>query len=177
MILSLILGIPIYYYWRSQNILNGKFKITEKNSDYEIKNNDIIQILTDENGFSHIKANSREDAYFGLGFEHAKHRLFQIDVNRRIARGTLSEIFGKRGVETDKLMRSFGINNYSIKALRYFRKNSKFQKEIDAYVAGINYFGNNFQLPIEYYISGAKFYNFSAIDPIATITLVASLEP
>ena len=170
LVLSLILGIPIYYYWRSQNILNGKFKITEKNSDYEIKNNDIIQILTDENGFSHIKANSREDAYFGLGFEHAKHRLFQIDVNRRIARGTLSEIFGKRGVETDKLMRSFGINNYSIKALRYFRKNSKFQKEIDAYVAGINYFGNNFQLPIEYYISGAKFYNFSAIDPIATIT-------
>ena len=170
LILSLILGIPIYYYWTSQNILTGKYTITENNSGYQIKNNDFIQIFTDENGFSHIKANSREDAYFALGFEHAKHRLFQIDINRRIARGTLSEIFGKKGVEIDKLVRNFGFNNYCYKALRYFRKNSKYQKEVDAYVSGINYFGNNFNLPIEYYISGANFYNFSAIDTIATIT-------
>ena len=170
-ILFLILGIPTYYYWRSQNILTGKYTISEKNSDYEIKNNDIIKIFTDESGFSHIKANSREDAYFALGFEHAKHRLFQIDMNRRIARGTLSEIFGKRSLEIDKLMRSFGYNNFSLKALRNFRKYSKFQKEVDAYVSGINYFGNNFNLPAEYYITGASFYNFSVVDTIATIAM------
>ena len=169
LILSLFLGIPIYYYWTTQNILTGKFTISQKNSDYEIKNNDIIQIFTDENGFSHIKANSREDGYFALGFEHAKHRLFQIDMNRRIARGTLSEIFGKRTLETDKLMRSFGFNNYSLKAIKYFRENSVFQNEVDAYISGINYYGNNFRLPIEYYITGAKFYNFTVIDTIATI--------
>ena len=171
LILSLILGFPIYYYWRTQNILNGKFTISEKNSDYEIKNNDIIKIFTDENGFSHIKANSREDGYFALGFEHAKHRLFQIDVNRRIARGSLSEIFGKKALEIDKLMRNFGFNYYSMKGVRNFRKNSKFQKEVDAYISGINYFGNNFKLPIEYYISGASFYNFTVVDIIATITM------
>ena len=171
LILSLILGLPAYYYWASQNILTGNYIISRKNSDYTIKNNDIIKIFTDENGFSHIKANSREDGYFALGFEHAKHRLFQIDMNRRIARGTLSEIFGKRTLETDKLMRSFGFNNYSKKALINFRKNSKYQKEVDAYVSGINYFGNNFRLPIEYYLTGASFYNFTVIDTIAVMIL------
>ena len=170
-IISLILGLPVYYYWRSQNILSGKYTVTGKNSDYEIKNIDSIKIFTDENGFSHIKAESTEDAYFALGFEHAKHRLFQIDVNRRIARGTLSEIFGKRSLEIDKLMRSFGYNNYSLKAVRNFRKYSKFQKEVDAYVSGINYFGNNFKLPIEYYIAGASFYNFTVADTIAIMAM------
>ena len=120
-ILSLILGLPVYYYWKSQNILTGKFTISSQNSDYRIKNNSPIKIYTDENGFSHIKASSREDAYFGLGFEHAKHRLFQIDMNRRIAKGTLSEIFGKR----TKFMRKLGYNHYCKNALNYFKKNSK----------------------------------------------------
>ena len=128
-ILSLIFGIPVYYYWKSQNILSGEYTITRKNSDYEIKNNDVIKIFTDENGFSHIKANSREDAYFALGFEHAKHRLFQIDVNRRIARGTLSEIFGKRTLETDKLMRNFGFNHYSLNAVKYLEKIQNFKEK------------------------------------------------
>ena len=172
-ILTLVLGLPVYYYWTTQNILTGTYTLSEKNTDFEIKNNDNIKIFTDENGFSHIKAESTEDAYFALGFEHAKHRLFQIDMNRRIARGTLSEIFGKRTIETDKLMRSFGINNYSKKALSYFRRNSKYQKEVDAYVSGINYFGNNFKLPIEYYISGAKFYNFTVIDTIAVMAMTS----
>ena len=172
-ILSLILGLPFYYYWKSQNILTGEFTISENNSNYVIKNNDKIQIYTDEYGFSHIKAESREDAYFGLGFEHAKHRLFQIDINRRIARGSLSEIFGKRTLETDKILRNFGFNHYSEKAERNFRKNSKFQKEIDAFISGINYFGNNFKLPIEYYITGASFYNFTSVDIIAQIVMTS----
>ena len=173
LILVVLLGLPMYYYWTTQNILTGTFTLSDKNTDYEIKNNDNIKIFTDENGFSHIKADSTEDGYFGLGFEHAKHRLFQMDINRRIARGTLSEIFGKRTIETDKLMRSFGINNYSKKALNYFRRNSKYQKEVNAYVSGINYFGNNFKLPIEYYISGAKFYNFTVIDTISVMAMTS----
>ena len=170
-ILSLILGLPVYYYWKSQNILTGKFTISSQNSDYRIKNNSPIKIYTDENGFSHIKASSREDAYFGLGFEHAKHRLFQIDMNRRIATGTLSEIFGKKTIDTDKFMRKLGYNHYCKNALNYFKKNSKYQKEVEAYISGVNYFGNNFKLPLEYYITGAPFINLTIHDVLTTITM------
>ena len=173
-ILSLILGLPFYYYWTTQNILTGKYDVSPRNSDYIINNNYPIKIYTDENGFSHIKASSREDAYFGLGFEHAKHRLFQIDLNRRISKGTLSEIFGKRTLETDKFMRKMGYNYYGKKAVDYFKKNSQFQKELEAYISGINYFANNFKLPIEYYITGAKFNNFTVHDVLTTITMFSS---
>ena len=172
-ILSLIFGLPVYYYWTTQNILTGNYLITPNNSDYVLKNKNTspIKIYTDEHGFSHIKASNREDAYFGLGFEHAKHRLFQIDMNRRIAKGTLSEVFGKRTLETDKFMRKLGYNHYCQKAYDYFRKNSQFQKEVEAYISGINYFGNNFKLPIEYYITGADFMNFTVHDVLTTITM------
>ena len=172
-ILSLILGLPMYYYWTTQNILTGKYLITKNNSDYILKNKNTspIKIYTDEYGFSHIKANSKEDAYFGLGFEHAKHRLFQIDMNRRIAKGTLSEIFGKRTLETDKFMRKLGFNYYCQKSYDYFRKNSQFQREVEAYISGINYFGNNFQLPIEYYLTGASFMDFTIHDVLSSITM------
>ena len=172
-ILALILGLPIYYYWTTQNILTGKYIISSQNSDYIINNKikSPIKIYTDEHGFSHIKASSREDAYFGLGFEHAKHRLFQIDMNRRIAKGTLSEIFGKRTLETDKFMRKMGYNYYTRKATDYFRKNSKFKKEVEAYISGINYFGNNFKLPLEYYLTGAEFMNFTIQDVLSVINM------
>ena len=171
LILSLILGLPVYYYWKTQNILTGKFIISPENSEYTINNNSPIKIYTDENGYAHVKASSREDAYFGLGFEHAKNRLFQMDMNRRIATGTLSEIFGKRTVDTDKFMRKLGYNHFCRKSLDYYKKNSQFQKEVNAYIAGINYFANNFKLPVEYYIAGANFLNFTVHDVLTTITM------
>ena len=58
-----------------------------------------------------------------------------------------------------------------MEGVRNFRRNSKFQKEVDAYISGINYFGNNFKLPLEYFITGSKFYNFSILDTIATMTM------
>ena len=171
LILSLILGLPLYFYWKTQNILTGKYIISNKNSDYTITNNSPIKIYTDENGFSHIKALSREDAYFGLGFEHAKNRLFQMDINRRIAAGTLSEIFGKRTIDTDKFMRKLGYNRFCRESFKHYKKNSNYQKEMKAYVSGINYFGNNFKLPIEYYITRTNFLNFTVFDVLTTITM------
>ena len=43
--------------------------------------------------------------FFGLGYAHAQDRLWQMIVMRRTAQGRLSEIFGVRTVETDKLLR------------------------------------------------------------------------
>ena len=171
LILFLILSPPIYLYWKSQNFYTGKFELSSLNTNLEIKNNDEIKIYTDEYGFPHIKGNSLEDVYFGLGFSQAKNRLWQIDINRRIARGTLSEIFGNKTLETDKFMRSIGHNEFSIKQSKYLEENSKYLNLINAFIEGINYFGNNFKLPIEYYITFTDFKNYTLSDMIATISL------
>ena len=171
LILFLIISPPSYFYWKTQNFYSGEFELSSLNTDLEIKNNDAIKIYTDKYGFPHIKANSMEDAYFGLGFAQAKNRLWQIDMNRRIARGTLSEIFGNKTLETDKFMRSIGHNEFSIKQAKYLEEHSEYLSVIKAFVEGINYFGNNFKLPIEYYISFADFKNYTISDMIATISL------
>ena len=94
-----------------------------------------------------------------------------MDINRRIATGTLSEIFGKRTIDTDKFMRKLGYSHYVHESFDFYKKNSQYQKEMNAYVAGINYFGNNFKLPLEYYLTQTNFVNFSVFDILTTITM------
>ena len=171
LILFLIISPPLYIYWKTQNIYKGDFEVSYLNSDYEIKNNDTIKIFTDEYGFPHIKGNNLEDIYFGLGFSQAKNRLWQIDINRRIARGMLSEIFGEKTIETDKFMRKIGHNEYAIKQAKYVEENSEYYNIIKAFIAGINYFAKNFKLPIEYYITFSEFKNYTLEDIIASISM------
>ena len=171
LIIFVILFPPLYIYLKTQNIYSGNYDITKTNSEYEIANNDTIKIYTDEYGFPHIKANSLEDIYFGLGFTQAKNRLWQIDINRRIARGMLSEIFGEKTLETDKFMRKIGHNEYGIKQAKFVENNSEYYNIIKAFIAGINYFAKNFKLPIEYYITNSDFKNYTLEDVIASISM------
>ena len=171
LILFLIISPPCYIYWKTQNIYTGNYELSSLNSDIEIKNNDTIKIFTDEYGFPHIKGNSLEDVYFGLGFAQAKNRLWQIDINRRIARGMLSEIFGEKTIETDKFMRKIGHNDFAIKQAKYVENNSEYYNLIKAFIGGINYFAQNFKLPIEYYITFSEFKDYTLEDIIASISM------
>ena len=171
LILIILISPPLYIYYKTQNIYKGNYIISNLNSEYEIKNNDTIKIYTDDYGFPHIKGNSLEDIYFGLGFAQAKNRLWQIDINRRIARGMLSEIFGEKTVETDKFMRRIGHNEFAKKQAKFVENNSEYYNIIKAFIAGINYFANNFKLPIEYYITFSKFKNYTLEDIIASISM------
>ena len=171
LVIFLFLSPPCYLYWKTQNIYTGNYYLSSFNSEYEIKNNDTIRIYTDEYGFPHIKGNSLEDIYFGLGFVQAKNRLWQIDINRRIARGMLSEIFGERTIESDKFMRRVGHNEFAIKQADYVKNNSEYYNIIKAFIGGINYFANNFKLPIEYYITFSEFKNYTLEDIIASISM------
>ena len=171
LILFIIISPPAYIYWKTQNIYKGNYILSNINSEYEIKNNDTIKIYTDEYGFPHIKGNSLEDVYFGLGFAQAKNRLWQIDINRRIARGMLSEIFGEKTIETDKFMRRIGHNEFAKKQAKFVENNSEYYNVIKAFIAGINYFAKNFKLPIEYYITFSEFKNYTLEDIIASISM------
>jgi len=171
LIIFLVLSPPIYIYYKTQNIYKGSFELSKLNTEYEIKNNDTIKIYTDEYGFPHIKGTSLEDVYFGLGFAQAKNRLWQIDINRRIARGMLSEIFGEKTIETDKFMRKIGHNEFAMKQAKYVEEHSEYYNLIKSFIAGINYFANNFQLPVEYYMTFSDFKNYTLEDIIASISM------
>ena len=53
-----------------------------------------VTITRDERGIPYIDAKNDEDLYFAQGYVTASDRLWQMDLNRRTARGELAEIFG-----------------------------------------------------------------------------------
>ena len=55
---------------------------------------------------THIRANNPQDAWFAMGYVHAQERTWQLEFNRRVMHGRLSEVFGEATLETDKLMRA-----------------------------------------------------------------------
>ena len=74
-----------------------------------------VEILWDRWGIPHIFAKSAEDAYFSEGYVHAQHRLFQMELFRRLISGELSEIFGETTLESDRHYRIIGLHRIAKK--------------------------------------------------------------
>ena len=72
-----------------------------------------VEIIRDREGVPHIFAGTPEDAYFGLGYAHAQDRLWQMEMNRRIGAGRLSELLGDATLDIDKFMRVLGVYRYA----------------------------------------------------------------
>lgn len=45
---------------------------------------------------------------FAMGYVHAQERLFQMDIQRRMAAGELSELIGPSGLPLDRFFRTLG---------------------------------------------------------------------
>ena len=66
-----------------------------------------VEVLRDKYGINHIYANNENDLFFMQGYLAAKDRLFQFEIWRRQATGTVSEIFGEEEFERDLGTRLF----------------------------------------------------------------------
>src|SRR6059036_2167819 len=67
-----------------------------------------IEIIRDADAIPHVIAGNKLDALFGLGYVHAQDRLWQMEFQRRIGHGRLSEIFGRATVPQDRFLRTVG---------------------------------------------------------------------
>ena len=96
------------------------------------------EVDRDRYGIPHIYARSTEDAYFTLGYLHATDRLFQMELFRRRASGTLAQIFGRPALEEDIFTRQLGLRRSVENAWRDPRFETKLKLEIVGYCAGVN---------------------------------------
>src|SRR3990172_7131731 len=67
-----------------------------------------VEIIRDRWGVPHIYASNLRDTFFGVGYAQAQDRLWQMELNRRLASGTLSEVLGEPVLEVDRLTRRIG---------------------------------------------------------------------
>jgi penicillin G amidase len=60
-----------------------------------------VEIIKDRWGISHIYAKNESDLFFAQGYNVARDRLFQLEIWRRQATGTVAEILGKSELKRD----------------------------------------------------------------------------
>ena len=94
-----------------------------------------VQITRDASDVTHINASTAPDAWRALGFVHAQERGWQMEFNRRVMRGELSEILGAATLDTDKLMRTLGIISMAQQQLKGLSPAA--QAALQAYSEGI----------------------------------------
>ncbi|HXW52949.1 MAG TPA: penicillin acylase family protein, partial [Myxococcota bacterium] len=93
-----------------------------------------IEVAVDNYGLPFIKAKNIPELMYGLGFMHAKDRLFQIDFLRHIALGRISELFGERALNHDRKLR---ILTYRLDE-QLLRLSKEENELLDSYIRGVN---------------------------------------
>lgn len=126
--------------------------------------NSDVTIFYDSYGIPHIYTDNEEDAFRALGYVHAQDRLWQMELLRRVAKGELSEVFGKDLLETDKFFLSLGISDYTTETVSKLDMNSEIVTLSNAYLDGINEFIKEGPTPIEFYLTGLKKTPFTLED-------------
>ena len=107
-----------------------------------------VEVIRDRWGVPHIYASNAPDALFAQGFAHAQDRLWQMEFNRRLVAGRLSEVLGVTPLPVDRWMRILGMRRVAEAEVALLRPDVR--AEVDAYVAGINAFISRGKLPIEF---------------------------
>ena len=110
-----------------------------------------VEIIRDLDDIPHIRANDEADALFGLGYVHAQERLWQMEFQRRVAQGRLSEVVGPKGLPADRLLRTIGLMRAAREA--WPKIDGRSRALIEAYVAGVNAFVADHHgggLPVEF---------------------------
>lgn len=133
-----------------------------------------VTVTRDEWGVPHIKAKNAKDAFFAYGFTLAQDRLFQMEIQRRLAKGELAEILGEKLLPIDKKFRTYLFRHTAEKMLKNPEKiNPRALEIVDAFIAGVNHFMETGPLPLEYTLMGIPKRPFTRIDSISMLGYMA----
>ena len=159
-LISLLIIIPLLF-WKAKAPDYDK-KIT---APFLNKN---VEVRRDSQGVPHIYARTEKDAWFAYGYTLAQDRLFQMEVQRRLARGELAEIFGEALLHYDRLFRTWMFRRT---AAQYLKQSDRIDPRalsiLDAWLAGINHFIKEDNLPVEFSLLGIKPRPFTRVDSLS----------
>ena len=118
-----------------------------------------VEIVHDRSGISHIYARNEHDLFFAQGYSAARDRLFQLEIWRRQATGTVSELLGRRELERDIGARLFKYRGSMQRELSHYHPRGvaivqAFVDGVNAYVAATE--RDPSLLPLEFKLLGTK---------------------
>lgn len=130
-----------------------------------------VEIIRDRWGVPHIYAQTEHDLFVAQGFVHAQDRLFQMDVNRRVGQGRVSEIVGPPGLASDRFARFAGWPRAA--QAQVDGADATVRDMLAAFSAGVNAFIDQGNLPAEYTLLVLKPELWSAHATAAWGTVIA----
>ncbi|MEO8726665.1 MAG: penicillin acylase family protein [Acidobacteriaceae bacterium] len=95
-----------------------------------------VEILKDRWGISHIYAQNESDLFFAQGYNVARDRLFQLEMWRRQANGTVAEVLGRKELKRDVGTRLFMFRGDMTAELNWYHPRGA--AIVQAFVNGIN---------------------------------------
>ena len=117
-----------------------------------------VEIVRDTVGINHVYAANEHDLFFAQGYAAARDRLFQLELWRRQATGTVAGLLGPREVARDRGARLFAFRGDMDAELAHYHPRGR--AIVEAFVAGINrrvaeVRRDTAQLPLELKLLGA----------------------
>jgi penicillin amidase len=118
-----------------------------------------VEIIRDRWGVNHIYARNESDLFFAQGYAAARDRMFQLEMWRRQATGTVAEILGRRALKRDIGSRLHRFRGDLDAELNHYHPRGKLI--IESFVRGVNAYIAETErdpslLPIEFRMLGIK---------------------
>ncbi len=95
-----------------------------------------VEIVRDRWGVGHVYARNTHDLFFAQGYNAARDRLFQLEMWRRQATGTLAEVLGRRELKRDVGARLLAFRGDMRRELAHYHPQGA--EIVGAFVEGVN---------------------------------------
>jgi penicillin amidase len=130
------------------------------------------EVRYDDWGVPQISADDEQALYFAVGYVHGRDRLFQLDLQRRLVSGTLSEVVGDATLDSDRFNRQMRFRK-AAKATVDHLEGTKITEPVTAYVDGVNAAMENEPLPMEFQLLDYEPEPWTKVDSITIEKLIA----
>ena len=135
-----------------------------------------VEIRRDAAGVPHIYASTLHDVYMAQGALHAQERLWQMDLQRRVGLGRVSDLLGESTVEIDQFFRTIGTHiaaEQDLEAMLPRDYPIEAREALEAYSKGVNaYMATVPVLPLEYQLLGAEWPPWTPLDTLASAKMM-----
>ncbi|QSW98609.1 penicillin acylase family protein [Haloterrigena alkaliphila] len=120
-------------------------------------------LRVDDYGVPHVEADEERAAYFAVGYVQAFDRLFQLDLQRRVMRGQLSEIVGEATLEDDEFHVRMDFAGAAEATWELVAETSA-GPLVEAYADGVTAAMEREQLPLEFELLGYEPREWTPVD-------------
>ena len=126
----------------------------------------------DDRGVPHVSADDEEALYFAVGYVQGTDRLFQLDLQRRLTSGRLSEVVGDVTLESDEFHRQMQFRQAAEATVDHLR-GTAVEPLLEAYADGVNAAIDGESLPLEFQLLDYEPEPWTLADTIVTEKLIA----